>query len=230
MVNVTQEDITMFGQMFAKLSTIIVDASELGQQMPELRKEIDQLRGDIDDYRKRNQELDEILHTTRVQRDEAQERVKSLDYAILSQARELEDLRKAHETTNQNLHHVEGELKTTKSERDDSQFRVMELEDENKKLRETLDKFQDLIQSVVPPKPVAIIGGGGGYGSNQGSNAVEMGSSGGGSYLDHTNEAPVPPTERQRLFPGDQGYQWEKANHWDGARGAYYHYQDEVAA
>lgn len=163
---VTQEDINMFSQMFSKLSNIIVQASEVGRELPQLRSEIASLRTEGEDIRKRNAELDELLHTTRQQRDEAQSKVHALTDLADQRLHEVQDITRDRDFFKSTCAADAIEMNNLKKERDDYGFRNMELQDQLDKANATLAKFRELLgnagvstptPSVQDPSPTVIV-------------------------------------------------------------------------
>lgn len=197
---VTQEDVNMFGQMFSKLSTIIVQASELGQKLPLLEDQIARLNNDCEIIRRRNQELDEELFNVRNQRDIAQQEARQ------AQA-EASSLRAVNESNAQeinNLHTTVGTLTTdlsnARKDRDDHAYKCLELQDQLDKANALLSQFRSLLGQVhsdpVPsPQPLPL--------------AVPVSS----------NPVPAPVN---RLYPGDEGYDLFKADRYDDAKHQWY--------
>lgn len=154
MDTVTQEDITMFSQMFSKLSNIIVQASEVGQRLPILQSQLDQLNADCETIRKRNQELDEELFNVRNQRDIAQQEARQAQAEASSFRAQADTLALQRDEAISKHMATTQELEAARKERDDYGFRNMELQDQLDKANATLAKFKDLLGNVFPePKP-----------------------------------------------------------------------------
>lgn len=154
MDTVTQEDITMFSQMFSKLSNIIVQASEVGQRLPILQSQLDQLNADCETIRKRNQELDEELFNVRNQRDIAQQEARQAQAEASSRQQAIDNLEAKYQEQVNTATRYLSDLEAVRKERDDYGFRNMELQDQLDKANATLTKFKDLLGNVFPePKP-----------------------------------------------------------------------------
>lgn len=71
---ITQEEpegMSMVRSVFERASNAIVEASRLSKEIAEIRTQLDAIKREVEEVQRRNRELDEMLTTTRQQRDEA---------------------------------------------------------------------------------------------------------------------------------------------------------------
>jgi chromosome segregation ATPase len=155
------EGMSMVRQVFERASNAIVEASKLAKELEQIRQEVEQIKRDLDYMRARNKELDEMLATTRQQRDEARQSAADTT-AKLSQATSELDSTKYHleQMTNQRntLEEQVRKLNEDLSQAMDSWHKSDQAKDEAQaKLKEIEDFAQRAFalvrptQSTTPP-------------------------------------------------------------------------------
>ena len=195
---VTTEDISMFQNMFSKLSTIIVQASEVGQRLPALEAQITQLTNDCEAVRKRNMELDEELFNVRKQRDDAQSQVQHYEAERSSMVNDIDEAHATISRCDSRINDLTLDLTNARKDRDDHAYKSLELQDQLDKANALLSQFRSLL-GQPDPKPVTL------------------------SVAEPVSHDPVPTTQGvTKLYPGDSGYDWAKAEKYDHERQQWY--------
>lgn len=141
------EDAMQTRSFFEKIADTIVEASELRKIVAEMRRELNFLREDIDKVRNENWRMDQEIVELRGQRDrllaESAEKGKRIGELELENA----NLVRSNSALSNHLQDADEVVKTFRNdfgsvgkERDDAQFRTMELEETLRKVEaETLE-------------------------------------------------------------------------------------------
>src|SRR5205823_4411260 len=143
--------------MLAKFSGYInhirdtfINASELAREVQSLREQVAQVTSDfqnkvaevekeVSDLRQANAWADETLQRVRAERDAAQTHAQELQ-AELSQARhDLNGAQADHNNLLQQHQTLQERHDAVRRERDDANFRIMELEEENQRVKAQLE-------------------------------------------------------------------------------------------
>lgn len=178
-------------EVFDRAINAMVDSTKLAQEVAELRKVVADIKYDLEYVRNRNKELDEMLHTTREQRDTAQRELNEtrdqlaraqVDFAnsqqeIEHKAREINDLREA--------------LERAKSERDAYGLEAMQAKEDLAKANDKLESIAKLFLQQPANVPQAS----------------------------PTPEPPTPTqAEPKRVYEDQPGFSWDKPTTWDPDR------------
>lgn len=146
-----------FKSMASQAANAIVDASQLKQDMAELRKSFEELKHDLDYIRSRNKELDQSLADVRRQRDEAEQKLSQTQSELTSVNRDLSVSRTDYEGIQIQLGAFKTELEHTRKERDDYGMEAMKLREDLEKAQGKLAEIEHFAASLFPkpeaPKP-----------------------------------------------------------------------------
>jgi chromosome segregation ATPase len=130
---------------FERISNTIVDASKLAKDVALLRSEVDSLRHEVDVYRQHNARLDEEVYRLRTEREDQRRTIVELQMELDGHIREVGDLKASRDAINQeltcekgNVAFLNGRFQDAAKDRDNAQFKVMELEDSVKRLEADL--------------------------------------------------------------------------------------------
>jgi chromosome segregation ATPase len=132
-----------------RMKDAIVEGTKLAEEFHSLQGEVAALRKDMEFFRVRNGILDEHLQHARAQRDEAQADARLLQSKLAGVEEEL-----AHERTiSSDLAaarvYAEGKVNDLSRQRDDAEFRALQLEEELASLK---GKWEALTALVCPPQ------------------------------------------------------------------------------
>lgn len=150
---VTEDTMTNVRQVFQHALDAIVSASTLKGEVDELRKSVQDLQQQVDHYRHTIANYDDQVTRLRDERDaanarvyEAEDRLSTLTKTHNATLVELETLRSRNESQGRTLHEV-------MKERDEAQFKVLELQDNLKSVTEKLAKIEDFAKQLFPQSP-----------------------------------------------------------------------------
>ncbi len=138
---VSEEDMSKARQVFEQALNSIVSLSQLSKDVEVLRQQVNDLTNTVNRYRSQIDTLDDALYRTRQERDEAVRRANSEQEMRLAAERSQHDAEQARD----HLQGVTAQLTDTvnrvSKERDDAQYKVMELEE---KLAMANDRLNDI--------------------------------------------------------------------------------------
>jgi len=146
---VTSEDANVVSNFFNNVANRIIQASELAKKLDQLQHDFEQLKQEVEKYREDNARLDEEVNRLRVERNDLQ----SANAQILTDFRnvslELDHTRAALDTTKResdtwqsSYNTAWNDLALTKSDRDNANWRVLELEEKLRVVSEERDMFR----------------------------------------------------------------------------------------
>lgn len=189
-----------FKSMASQAANAIVDASQLKQDMAELRKSFEELKHDLDYVRSRNQELDRNLSDVRRQRDEAEQKLSQAQSELTSVNRDLSVSRTDYEGIQIQLGAFKTELEHTRKERDDYGMEAMKLREELDIAKGKLAEIEHFAASLFPmkqeaPKP---------------------------SPVPEPSPMPANLEPQARIYESDIGYSWAKEHYYDNDKAKWF--------
>lgn len=141
----SEDEMNKITEVFGKMRDTVIAASALAKEVGELRNAVGDLRKEVDHLRETNHWLDQQCTELRTQRDQAI-RDKSATIDELNRAKSELDLVQHHFNNQQmELARLNDEIAKVKRERDDANFRVLELEE----AKEASDKRLAAVQSAL---------------------------------------------------------------------------------
>lgn len=152
-VSPTEESMKL-ADIFRKAADAVVAASSMPETIARLMSQVDSLQTELEQRNQHAQELDQTIHELREQRDayhaeRDQVRIDNDNYV-----RQIDEMHKDMTATNAELDAVKMERDHMRGERDDAQFRVLQLEEELAKHKATLADFHDKLAGFFPaPEP-----------------------------------------------------------------------------
>lgn len=175
----TEAEMSAFEQTWRKMQDALNAGSALESKFNALKSEMEQaraqftielegLRQELHRVQSANIALDESLAINRQQRDRLQheledersernQKVRELETALHERNRHVSKLEQQLSDSNAWLESTRNDLCTARTEKDDAQLRVMELEEENTKMKEALDAINKALHpmQVVTEVPKA---------------------------------------------------------------------------
>lgn len=151
------EGMSAVRQVFDRAANAIVDASKLAKEVAAIRNELDNMKRDMDYLRARNKELDEMLATTRAQRDEAQAAVQRLNSELNQAKAEIEGLTSAKTSAEHVIEGLRHELDQSRKDRDEYANEWHKVDAELAKAKAQLEEIQEFAQRAFglhKPQPV----------------------------------------------------------------------------
>lgn len=149
---ISESEVTMFRDFMNRLANTVVQASDFAKQVDILREELNTIREDASAVRKRNSELDEELAYVREQRNKAQDEARQANHEAGQWKSSYEMAEKNFSNASAELDHQRNVIAELKTERDEAQFRVLELTERAEKAESVLN---DLRSRLGLPVPVA---------------------------------------------------------------------------
>lgn len=148
---IKESEVDMFRDFFNRLANTVVQASDFAAQVSNLRVELDQIRAEAAEVRRRNMELDEELAYVREQRNKAQEEARQNAERAAQMEKEREEHRTRADMAEADSHSLQSALDTARRERDEAQFRVLELTEAKEKAEALLNDLRAKLGIPVPP-------------------------------------------------------------------------------
>lgn len=148
--NSQEPDMTGVRAMFDKAINAMVDATKLAHEVGELRKQVFEINESLEYLRKRNAELDGLLHDVRRQRDEAQaelNQVKSENRELHSQ---IEGLTSSRDSQERVIAQLNDQLDHTSKDRDEYGLKAMAAEDRANLAEGKLKDIQATLSKMFP--------------------------------------------------------------------------------
>lgn len=151
----TEDEMSAARTMFERMSNALVQASDLSHLVADMDVRVREMESGLEALRRRNAELDGLLHDVRRQRDDAEANLTKAKDELNAKSAEADSLRYQLTNTQADLQRANDTIAVVRKERDDAQLHVMELEDKVKSLQAQVEKvqgfFRDLFPVAVPP-------------------------------------------------------------------------------
>jgi chromosome segregation ATPase len=170
------EMLNKFSGYINHIRDTFINASQLAQEVQTLREHVQQVEADfsarvaqfdkeVSDLRQANVWADETLQRVRAERDEAQAKVQDLTTQVASEQQAAYTAQRNYEHATEQYNSLSDAHGSVKRERDDAHFRIMELEDENQRLKAQLEGIKAALgwsktvtEEVKAPQQVAFGG------------------------------------------------------------------------
>ena len=153
----SEDEMNKITEVFGKMRDTVIAASALAKEVGELRSAVGDLRKEVDHLRETNHWLDQQCTELRTQRDQAvRDKAATIDELNRVQV-ELKDT--THRVDNQRgeLVRLNDRIASIKLERDDANFRVLELEEAKAESDKKLQAIKDAIDlKEVPKEPEQV--------------------------------------------------------------------------
>lgn len=151
----TEAEMTSVANLFNRMRDAIIDASHLAGEVAGLRKEVGDFRHEIEELRSTNRWLNEQNMSLLKARDTAEDEARRQSEARLAAEQSLASEQREHGFTKGDLDAARASVALANKDRDDAQFRVMELDEELTKVKAALAAVTAAIEGVKP-KPVVV--------------------------------------------------------------------------
>jgi DNA repair exonuclease SbcCD ATPase subunit len=146
---VTSEDANVVSNFFNNVANRIIQASELAKKLDQLQHDFEQLKQEVEKYREDNARLDEEVNRLRAERNDLQSANAQILTDFRNVSQELEHTRTALDTTRResdtwqsSYNTAWNDLALAKSDRDNANWRVVELEEKLRVVSEERDMFR----------------------------------------------------------------------------------------
>lgn len=149
----SEDEMNKITEVFGKMRDTVIAASALAKEVGELRSAVGDLRKEVDHLRETNHWLDQQCTELRTQRDQAIRDKGGVIDELNKAQRELSDTKYHTENQRAELVRLNEQIASLKRERDDANFRVLELEEANATLAEKLAKIGDLFSPPLKEFP-----------------------------------------------------------------------------
>jgi uncharacterized coiled-coil DUF342 family protein len=167
----TEGEMNAFLDTYNRMRNALIEGSKLSQEFASfkqemetardnLSKEIEGLRQELARVRNQNTALDEALVHSRHARDEANRRLGELEQVLHERNATIQSLERDKQAAQNANAHLVYEVDQLRKERDDAQFKVLELSEENEQLKlhlgkitESMDALNKVLHPVVAKEP-----------------------------------------------------------------------------
>lgn len=156
-VSTTEDEMTQAANIFAKMRDAVIDASHLAGEVAELRKAVAGFRQEMDALRRDNHYLTEVVSDLRTKRDALIEEAKTLRQERDSAEFNSSAWKSQAEIKDGRIEALTRELDASKKDRDDAEFKALELSEELEKVKAKLAKVMAVFsESETSPKAAEI--------------------------------------------------------------------------
>lgn len=152
---VTESEMNTFRDIFTRFADTVTNASQLSQDVANLRTQVEQITRDLQQAANTNAYLSDKLSQVQREKDEALAQKATLEAENVSLRVTVDEANRTREEVAQRSGQYQREIESLRKERDEAHYRTLELEDKLKesdgrwgKLRELFGDGQD------KPKPV----------------------------------------------------------------------------
>lgn len=153
----TEADMNAVKDIFSRMADSIVQASQLNNEVGDLRATVERLTRDFDNMIRRNQALDEALMQAQSDRNKVREELEQTKNSLTNALNERDRLDSLRLSDSDTIERLRNDLTQAKRDRDDASYRNLELTDklaENDKRWDALRSiFQGNVTTPVPQEP-----------------------------------------------------------------------------
>ncbi len=151
---ITEDEMSRVHDILTRAINAIVSMSQLSKDVESLRNQVAQLTDDSTRLRRTNDALEESLSNSRRNRQEMEAKLNDeIERSIQAQSERERATEKANALA-ADVEYLSKDLHAERREREDAQYKVMELQDALDKLRHTHDSIKSALGIVDPPKAV----------------------------------------------------------------------------
>lgn len=157
-----EAEVTRTRSVMEKAIDAIINSSNLRVEVDGMKVEVGKLKADVEEYRRRIAEQDDILRHVREQRDTAEQTLSETRRKLGDAEGQVSAFTHENESLHRELAELRDKLKAAVSERDDYGMRNLELGDKLKAAEEKLADIQDMAMRAFnllprePAKPVEV--------------------------------------------------------------------------
>lgn len=159
-VTTEQEDeaMQMIREYFQKGLNAIVDATTLARSVADLTAKVEELGKDVQKLRDRNAWLDEQVVSLREARDAAHRELSTVKLDLATVNGECNRLQHHNDNQRGELARLGAEVYEANKARDDAEIRVLEMEEENKRLRDIVEAVRSALPTGAATVPAPTPG------------------------------------------------------------------------
>src|SRR5215467_8346686 len=141
---VSEGEMEQIQNLFKKAADTIVAFSSLSGQVEKLQAQVNDLSNQVTRYRNHIDTQDDAMYRLRQEREELTNRATEAEHSRQSAVAEAEQAKQAYNGSQARLTDLEALVASLRKDRDDAEYRVIELEDKLKVSEKTLGKFREL--------------------------------------------------------------------------------------
>jgi hypothetical protein len=150
---IAEDEAMKLSTMFSRAADAIVAASTMPQKINDLTSQVERLTQDLEARTLHADELDHTIHELREQRDHFKATAATADHVADERSRQLEAEQRATHELNAKLEALGRDLDLTKADRDDAEYKALELHDELAKAKATIADIQAKVAAFFPSAP-----------------------------------------------------------------------------
>lgn len=209
---ISEDDMNKLQSIFQRALDAIVSMSKLAGEVETLRQQVGQLTDDAERLRRANAGLDESLYQARNQRLDLERKLAEAEQAKATAQRECSDWQSKANSAEAKVNELRNENTLRNNELEESQYRVIELEDKLKAAEAKVGAIHAALGITpapeVPPAPPPSVGP-----------VVQPTPEASPTPVPEVAEwpGPTPPTPTRQYFDT-----WQPGSMWDDDRRQYY--------